>query len=402
MFRGGSALLLAASILFPIPSSAVTANPSAVCSASCVLTFPYSNDYYQWTVPVSATYTLEVWGAQGGNAGYNGTVATNGGKGGYAKGFISLTAGQTVYIYVGGQGEGTSGTSTANSLAGGFNGGGNGYNGNSNTERGGGGGGGTDVRVGGNTFTDRVIIAGGGAGAVTTGGTYGTNYPGVGGGVVGGNGYTSVYAVTSNLHGKGGNQAAGGAGGTNGNTGAAGALGIGGGTTYHSAGYGIGGGGGGYYGGGGGGTGMGAGGGSGYTGGVTSTTLSDGATSMPNPSGGTMTGNSGNGVARITYTITYASISLTVAGNAQAVVKGQSIVLTATIDAPGKVTFYADGKKIPRCISLTASIGTITCTWKPAVQKPVKLSAYIAPSNGAIAAYSAGVNASTAKRTTTR
>ena len=67
---------------------------------------------------------------------------------------------------------------------------------------------------------------------------------------------------------------------------------------------GDGGGGGGYYGGvvsGGGGY-WGPGGGSGYVGGVTNTTLTAGNASMPAPGGGTETGHTGTGYARITYT----------------------------------------------------------------------------------------------------
>ena len=59
-------------------------------------------------------------------------------------------------------------------------------------------------------------------------------------------------------------------------------------------------GGGGYYGGGGAGAGMASGGGSGYIGSLASAQTIAGNTTMPNPSGGTMTGNSGNGYARIT------------------------------------------------------------------------------------------------------
>jgi hypothetical protein len=238
-----------------------------------------------------------VWGAQGGNAAYSASVTTYGGRGGYATGTKSLTSGQSLYIYVGGQGEG-GGTATQNKLNGGFNGGGFGYNGENSTNRGGGGGGGTDIRITSDTLSNRILVAGGGGGA-THYPAYGPSFPGVGGGSSGGDGAVTTYN-SPQYQGKGGTQSAGGGGGNNGSQGTAGSLGLGG-NAGHAYGFSEGGGGGGYYGGGASGTGMGSGGGSGYVGGVLSSTLTAGNATMPNPSGGTMTGNSGNGVARITY-----------------------------------------------------------------------------------------------------
>jgi hypothetical protein len=146
---------------------------------------------------------------------------------------------------------------------------------------------------------------------------------------------------------------------------------------------------------------MGSGGGSGYVGGVSSTTLTAGNASMPNPAGGTMTGRSGAGFARITYTAASSTISLSVAGGATRVTKGQSIALTATINFAGKVTFLADGKKIPGCISLQSSIGNRICNWKPTIQKSVLLTARLEPT-GAIGSVSTPLNISVGRRTGSR
>ena len=301
-----SASLLLASILvismIPIESTtAVSINPSPVCiSSNCTVSFSYTGDYYLWNAPATGTYTLEVWGAQGGNAGYGGSIYTYGGKGGYAKGNISLSNNQAIYIYVGGQGVGGASTSNSDVQSGGFNGGGFGYNGSTSTNRGSGGGGGTDIRTNGSTLSNRIIVAGGGAGGVYFT-SYGTNYPGVGGGSSGTDGYTANYNASYSYSGKGGTQLAGGAGGSNGSNGTAGTLGNGGNAGYAYS-YGESGGGGGYYGGGASGTGMGGGGGSGYVGGVTTTTLTAGNLTMPDPTSGSTTGRSGNGFAKITYT----------------------------------------------------------------------------------------------------
>lgn len=223
-----------------------------------VVNFTYTGNVQTYTVPATGTYQLQVWGANGGNDGMVG------GRGGYATGNINLTAGEIVRIYVGGQG-GNCGNNN-----GGYNGGGNaGPSGCS-----GGGGGATDIRVGGTALANRRIVAGGGGGA----GNGGQGPGGAGGGLVG---------ITTS--GGGGTQTAGGAG--NG----AGSLGQGGNRTGDG-----GGGGGGYYGGGAGFFDTGGGGGSSYIGGVTNGSTIAGNASMPNPAGGNMVGNFGNGYARIT------------------------------------------------------------------------------------------------------
>ena len=394
---------MAASLLAPVKASAVSSNPSPVCSAGiCTVNFPYTGDYYSWTVPTTGAYTLELWGAQGGDAGYNGTVMQAGGNGGYSKGNIILTATNAIHVYVGGKGEGAESTSTSQSLAGGWNGGGLGYNGSATTDtRGAGGGGASDVRVSGNALANRVIVAGGGGGGVKFAG-YGTNYPGEGGGTSGGNGATANYNATFPYNGKGGSQSAGGARGANcgGTVSIAGSLGNGGQSDMHSS-FGGGGGGGGYYGGGGGGCGMGAGGGSGYVGGVTTATTTAGNASMPNPSGGTMTGNTGNGFARIIYAFTPGTISLTVAGNVTKATKGIGMTLTAAINVSGNVTFYANKKRIAGCISMSASSGNTTCTWKPTGIRSNDLYATLSQS-GSVVATSASLTIAGTKRTGTR
>ena len=62
----------------------------------------------EWTVPADGVYTIEVWGAQGGNTGSN-TVNEGsmlGGKGSRMKGDFTLTSGTVLKILVGQQGLG--------------------------------------------------------------------------------------------------------------------------------------------------------------------------------------------------------------------------------------------------------------------------------------------------------
>jgi Predicted membrane protein len=209
-----------------------------------------------FTAPYTGSYTLEAWGASGGGDG----PIPYGGKGGYAKGNITLNAGQTIYIYTGGQG-----ASNSNSTGGGWNGGGNaGAIGGS-----GGGGGATDIRFNGTALSNRILVAGGGGGSGCV--TAGAN----GGGITGDNATNGGYGGTQS------------SGGSALNGGQPGILGQGGNDPVDG-----GGGGGGYFGGGSGGQNSsgdyGGGGGSSYVGGVSGGSTTSGV-------------NTGNGYIKVTY-----------------------------------------------------------------------------------------------------
>ncbi|BCS85849.1 fimbrillin family protein [Prevotella herbatica] len=223
-------------------------------------TFDYTGTVQTYTIPVTGTYKLEVWGAQGGGGGY----------GGYAFGNIYLTQSSLLYFCIGGAGTyNLNGSILSNPLTAGYNGGGYGQCG---------GGGATHIAI-----TNRgvlknylsyqaeiLLVAGGGGG--------GDGTPvGVGGGTTGGDGTSS---------GSGGTQTTGGTGIGSGSFGQGGNIGT---TNNDSAGAG----GGGWYGGGSSGQpqiGSG-GGGSGHIG----TSLISGSTGMSNGV------RSGDGYARITF-----------------------------------------------------------------------------------------------------
>ncbi len=190
-------------------------------------TYTYTGGMQTYTVPGGVTtLTLDVKGAQGG-FGYN-APSSPPGSGGRVQAVLTVTPGEVLNIYVGGKG--VDGTATAGGL-GGYNGGGLGGTW-SGGRCGGGGGGASDIRKGGNTLANRVVVASGGGG---TGVNYSIgNSGGNGGGLNGANGLTGTYL------GAGATQIGGGA--------PNGVLGIGGPGGVGQTG---GGGGGGYYGGGG-------------------------------------------------------------------------------------------------------------------------------------------------------
>lgn len=206
--------------------------PGDFCDGACAIetiTFEFTGDVQSIDLPAWATAArIEAFGAQGGGSRCcDSSVQDDGGPGGYAVGTFDVLGGDTLYVFVGGQG--------ATEGAGGFNGGGAGG------QWGAGGGGASDVRLGGQELGDRIVVAGGGGGGNCGCPEHGAG--GAGGGLVGDNGSDGGGGFTP---GGGATQTDGGLAGSN--PGAPGALGVGGSNVaspYH-----VGGGGGGYYGGG--------------------------------------------------------------------------------------------------------------------------------------------------------
>jgi uncharacterized protein (TIGR02145 family)/prepilin-type N-terminal cleavage/methylation domain-containing protein len=186
--------------------------------ASFEETFEYTGDVQTFNVPTTGRYLFEVWGAGGGGAN-----ESHKSKGGYARGEIDLVQGQTLYIYVGGEG--------GVYQTGGWNGGGDGGNTHAShtAHRGYKGGGATDIRIGGQALTDRVIVAGGGGGGAGNGSNSQVRSGGGGGGggyYGGGGGHGGD--TTPARAGAGGTQSAGGLGGGVGSGSVDGSLGQGG------------------------------------------------------------------------------------------------------------------------------------------------------------------------------
>jgi len=155
-----------------------------------------------YTVPCGVNnLTIDAFGAKGANgtSGANNSIGGIGGFGGHAQGVLTVTSGQALSVFVGGQASGG---------LGGYNGGAIG-GGSGPTLTGGGGGGATDVRLGGNAVSNRILVAGGGGG----GGTVGCQSPnangGNGGAGGGGNGSNGNNATEGNLSAGGGSGAVG-------------------------------------------------------------------------------------------------------------------------------------------------------------------------------------------------
>jgi len=216
-------------------------------------TFHYTGKEQVFTVPPGVTrLTVVARGGEGAGNAYYGS-SDDPGLPGRVFATIHVQPKDKLYVFVGGSG-----------AHGGFNGGGAG--GSEEKYKGNGGGGASDVRIGGDALTDRVIVAAGGGGAGEAINDYGSASGGYGGGLSGKSGGGGGQRLNGQ-GGGGGKQSSGGMGGAGGissssgsqsaEPGGNGTLGVGGNggaAAYEFAGNG-GGGGGGYYGGSGGGAG---------------------------------------------------------------------------------------------------------------------------------------------------
>lgn len=92
------------------------------------------------------------------------------------------------------------------------------------------------------------------------------------------------------------------------------------------------------------------------------------------------------------------TIAISLAGGATTAEKGKVVVITASISAAGRVTFTANGKKLPGCVSKYGTT-TVTCSWKPMVQgQNILLSAALKPTSGSLVKSSA-LSIGTTRRT---
>ena len=277
LLQGNSATY---SIPFVTDSMTVWVEALSTANPNGTVNFSYTGGTQTWVVP-AGVYSIQV-DAKGASANNSTNSPGNlGGKGGRVQTTLAVTPGQTLNLNVGGVG-------TINQ--GGWNGGGATTQGCYSPGYGTGGGGGTDIRIGGVSLNDRVLVAGGGGGAGYNCGS-GHN-GGDGGGLTGGSG---TYCGSINGYGgTGGTQSAGGNPGNSCNTATGGAFGQGG-DAYNCS-Y-AGGGGGGWYGGGGG-TGCPWGGAGGGGSSYTNPNICSNTTH-------TQGSNTGNGEIILSYTVPY-------------------------------------------------------------------------------------------------
>jgi hypothetical protein len=122
-------------------------------------------------------------------------------------------------------------------------------------------------------------------------------------------------------------------------------------------------------------------------------------TAVLTPTDSTNYANATTSNLNITVVNGVTTVSLSLAGGVTTVGKGQSIVITATVDQAGRISFTADGKRLPGCTNLSVSGVSKTCRWKPTVRKQVNLSARLVPTNSAYSTTSAALSVLVIPRT---
>jgi hypothetical protein len=350
------------------------------------LNFTVSNGIQLWVVPATGGYQILAKGAKGGS----GTGGT-GGHGASLQGDFQLTEGDVIKILVGQIGVDRDGVSSR--FGGGGGGGGSFVATNSNSPliiAGGGGGsslsnstGGNRNGVGGVTTTSGTdsrdtIGKGGTSGAGGTMSTLG-DFSGAGGGGYTGNGSSSRQMGSNGLNSGGFSFLNGGVGGTAQrayNYGGDGGFGGGGAGSY------------------------GAGGGGGYSGGGADFTIGNLGTQEGGGGGGSYnagtnqinTEASNNATGSVTISLLIATnASISTAGGAALVNTGTPIAITATVDQPGRVTFFANRKRIAGCINRLAISTTAICNWRPTIQGVVQLHVELKPTSAGFASSISGI-----------
>jgi hypothetical protein len=98
--------------------------------------------------------------------------------------------------------------------------------------------------------------------------------------------------------------------------------------------------------------------------------------------------------------------TISLASSPSVVTYRSNSTLTATLGvagSDGKVTFYANGKKIPGCIGKSSSSLTATCNWQSSTRGSVSITARLVPSDsGFLASLSSAKNLLVTNRTTRR
>lgn len=85
--------------------------------------------------------------------------------------------------------------------------------------------------------------------------------------------------------------------------------------------------------------------------------------------------------------------------------KGVAQNISATLSAEGRVTFLANGKRIPGCINKIASGTTpitVTCAWKPQTSGSFIIRAVLTPTDGSLSAVTSEVRVGVERRSTKR
>ena len=125
-------------------------------------------------------------------------------------------------------------------------------------------------------------------------------------------------------------------------------------------------------------------------------------TAVLTPTDSTNYENATTSTLSITVVNGVTTVSLALAGGVTQTGKGQNVVITATVDQAGRISFFVDGKRIPGCYNKAVSGSTKTCTWKPTIQKQVTLTSRLVPTKNAYSTATESMKVWVVRRTGTR
>jgi hypothetical protein len=91
-----------------------------------------------------------------------------------------------------------------------------------------------------------------------------------------------------------------------------------------------------------------------------------------------------------------------ISGNSNGLKSNVPASITITVGQPGKITLFANGKRVPGCISVQVT-SSISCNWKPPVRGVVTLSATLIPNSSSyLTSLATPLNVTISARSNTR
>jgi hypothetical protein len=117
-----------------------------------------------------------------------------------------------------------------------------------------------------------------------------------------------------------------------------------------------------------------------------------------------LAGDGSTGVIILTYTyVSPTTLSVSASSNLTYRVSGTLTANLGVAGSDGRVTFYANGKRIPTCVNILSVSLTAICAWKPSIHGAIQISATLIPSSGIFSASSSGaIGVGVKKRSNTR
>jgi Concanavalin A-like lectin/glucanases superfamily len=116
-------------------------------------------------------------------------------------------------------------------------------------------------------------------------------------------------------------------------------------------------------------------------------------------------GNGGSGVVILRFQNSLAVSAVNSIAFSTQIKKLLANTITATVTAPGKVSFFANGRPIPRCANIATTLVspfTAQCLWKPLVHGQISVTTSFVPNDVSYTNANGGTSGVATKRTTSR